>query len=116
MFETPAEESHTLRDGQGWAPLITQDVKANAAIRVDVGVVDPGCEMDFWRLERIVRWELDLKEENTPGIRRFALHKRLAFVSSESRRWRKGCRNRTANSGAGLQNVIGTYQDDSQDP
>ncbi len=64
---------HTLRYGQCRAPLVTQNVEADAAICVNVGVINPSREVDLWRLERVVRGELDLKEEDTPSIRRVAL-------------------------------------------
>ena len=44
----------TFRDGQSRAPLITQDIQTYAAVGVDVGVVDAGCEVDFRRFERVV--------------------------------------------------------------
>ena len=80
-------KSHTLRYGQCRAPLVTQNVEADAAICVDIGVINPGREMDLWRLERVVRGELDLKEEDTPSIRRVALFRpgqRPPFFSSNA--------------------------------
>jgi hypothetical protein len=49
----------TFGDGQGGTPLITQNVQADAAVRVDVGVVDASCEVDLGRLEWVVGWEVD---------------------------------------------------------
>jgi hypothetical protein len=49
----------TFGDGQGGTPLITQNVQADAAVRVDVGVVDTSCEVDLGRLEWVVGWEVD---------------------------------------------------------
>lgn len=70
---------HTFRDGESRAPLVTQNVEADAAVGVDVGVVDPGVELDLWRLERVIRRELNLKEENTTRVRRIGLLDRLAL-------------------------------------
>ena len=59
----------TFRDGQGGAPLVSQDVQADAAVRVDVGVVDAGGEVDLGRLEGVVGREVDGEEEDTSGVR-----------------------------------------------
>ena len=61
--------SLTFRDGQGGAPLVSQDVQADAAVRVDVGVVDAGGEVDLGRLEGVVGREVDGEEEDTSGVR-----------------------------------------------
>ena len=58
----------TFRDGQSRAPLVSQDVQADAAARVDVGVVDAGGEVDLGRLEGVVGREVDGEEENTAGV------------------------------------------------
>lgn len=49
----------TFGDGQSWAPLITQYVQTDAAVRIDIGVVDSSCEVDFGWLERIVGGKVD---------------------------------------------------------
>lgn len=64
---------HTLRDRQGRTPLVTQDVQANAAICVDVGVVDPGGELDLWRLERVVGGKHNRQEEDAVRVWGLAL-------------------------------------------
>ena len=56
--------SHTFRYCQSWAPLVSQDIQADAAVRVDVGVVDAGGEVDLRRLEGIVCREVDGQEED----------------------------------------------------
>lgn len=58
----------TFRDGQGRRPLVSQDVKTDASVAVDVGVVDTGGEVDLGRLEGVVCWEVDGEEENTSGV------------------------------------------------
>jgi hypothetical protein len=50
---------YTFRDGQGRAPLITQDVETDRAVGVDVGVIDAGDEVDLWWLEGVVGWKVD---------------------------------------------------------
>lgn len=55
----------TLRDGECGAPLVPQDVQTNAAVRVDVGVVDAGSEVDLGRLEGVVGREVNGQEEDT---------------------------------------------------
>lgn len=49
--------------------MVTQDVETNAAVGVDVGVVDAGGEVDLRRLERVVGRELDVEEEDTSRVR-----------------------------------------------
>lgn len=53
----------TFADGQSWAPLITENVETDAAVGVDVGVVDAGGEVDLGRLEGVVGREVDGEEE-----------------------------------------------------
>ena len=49
----------TFADGQGWAPLVSENIQADAAVRVDVGVVDTSSEVDLRRLEWVVCGEMD---------------------------------------------------------
>ena len=58
----------TLRNGERRAPLIPQDVQADRAVAVDVGVVDAGGEVDLRGLERVVCGEVDGEEEDTAGV------------------------------------------------
>ena len=50
------------------APLVLEDVQANAATGVDVGVVDFGIELHLGGLEGIVRGEFNGEEEHTPLV------------------------------------------------
>ena len=59
---------HTLGNGERRAPLIPQDVQANRAVAVDVGVVDAGGEVDLRGLERVVCGKVDGEEEDTAGV------------------------------------------------
>lgn len=53
--------------------MVPQDVEADRAVGIDVGVVDLGREADLGRFEGIIDWERDREEENTAGIRRLPL-------------------------------------------
>ena len=48
------ENRRTLRNGQRRRPLISQNVQADRAVGVDIGVVDLGRERHLWGLERVV--------------------------------------------------------------
>ena len=63
---------HTFRDCEGGAPLIPQNVEADAAVAVDVWVVDASGEVDLWGLERVVGREVDCEEEDAAGVWRVA--------------------------------------------
>lgn len=63
----------TLRDCEGGAPLVPQNIETDTAIGVDIGMVDSGGEVDLRRLERVVGGEVNGKEEDTPRVRRVGL-------------------------------------------
>jgi hypothetical protein len=67
------EGGATFGDGQGGAPLVTEDVQADAAVGVDVGVVYAGGEVDLGRLERVVGGEVDGEEEDAARVGRVGL-------------------------------------------
>ena len=48
--------------------MILEDVQADTAVCVDVWVVDSGAESDFWWLEWVVNWEVDVQKEETSRI------------------------------------------------
>jgi hypothetical protein len=60
--------SRTLANGKSGAPLVSQNVEADAAVGVDVGVIDAGGEVDLRGLERVVGGEVDREEEDTAGV------------------------------------------------
>ena len=70
----------TFGNGQGGAPLITQNVQADAAVRVDVGVVDTGGEVNLGGLEGVVGREVYRKEEDTARVWAFTLQGSLVIV------------------------------------
>jgi hypothetical protein len=67
ISEQGADGEQHLRDGECGAPLVLEDVQANATIAVDVGVVYFSDELNLWGLERVVRGEVDVQEEHTTG-------------------------------------------------
>lgn len=48
--------------------MIPQDIQADRAIGIDVGVVNLGRETDLGWLERIIGRESDREEENTASV------------------------------------------------
>jgi len=50
-------------------PFVPQDIKADGAVGVDIGVIDPSREADPGRLERVIGRECDGEEEDTTSIR-----------------------------------------------
>lgn len=67
----------TFRDGQSRAPLVSQDVQTDAAVGVDVGVVDASGEVDLGRLEGVVGREVNGKEEDTARVWGVTLYDQL---------------------------------------
>ena len=68
--EHGADREQHFGDGERGTPLIPEDVETDAAVAVDVGVVDLGGELDLGGLEGVVGGERDGKEEDTAGVRR----------------------------------------------
>jgi len=64
-----ADGKEDFADGQSRAPLVTQNVQADASIRVDVGVVNAGGEVDLGRLEGVVGREMNGEEEDAARVR-----------------------------------------------
>jgi hypothetical protein len=64
----------TFRDGESRAPLVSQDVQTDAAVGIDVGVVDASGEVDLGRLEGVIGREVDSKEEDTARVWGVALY------------------------------------------
>jgi hypothetical protein len=67
-----ADRQENFRDGQGRAPLVSKDVEADAAVGVDVGVVDASGEVDLRGLEGVVGREMNCEEEDTTRVWRVA--------------------------------------------
>ena len=65
--------ARTFRYRQRRAPLVSEDVETDAAVAVDVWVIDAGGEVDLWRLEGVVCGKMDGEEEDTARVWRVAL-------------------------------------------
>ena len=68
--EEGADAEQDLGDGEGGGPLVLEDVEADAAVGVDVAVVDAGGEVDLGGFEGVVGGEVDVEEEDPAGVRR----------------------------------------------
>ena len=68
-----ARDTHTFGNRKCWAPLIPKNVQANAAVRIDIGVVDLCRERHLRWLEWVVRWEGNGQEKDTARVWRVAL-------------------------------------------
>ena len=66
--EERADAEEDLGDGERGGPLVLQDVQADDALRVHVAVVDPRPELNLGRLERVLRGEVDVQEEDTAFV------------------------------------------------
>ena len=69
ITEERADRQQDLADGESWGPLGPQDVQADGAVGVNVGVINSSSEGHFGRLERVVRWEVDGQEKHSSLIR-----------------------------------------------
>ena len=54
-----------FRNGEGGAPLVFENVEADGAVLVDVGVINLSHELYLRRAERVVIGELNLQEEKS---------------------------------------------------
>lgn len=59
ICEHGAYREQHFGDCQGWTPLVSENVKADTAVGVDVRMVDPSVEVDLWWLEGIVGREVN---------------------------------------------------------
>jgi len=64
VCEHGADGEENFADRQSRAPLVSEDVETDAAIRVDVGVIDASCEVDLGRLEGVICGKVDGQEED----------------------------------------------------
>lgn len=69
--------------------MVSEDVETDAAVAVDVGVVDAGGEVDLGRLERVVCGEMDGEEKDTAGVWRVTLETCQLFCFCACRKWRR---------------------------
>jgi hypothetical protein len=57
-----------LGDSESGAPLVLENIQANATVWIDVRVVDSGSKVAFRWLEWVVSWEVDVQKEDTSSI------------------------------------------------
>lgn len=58
----------TFGYGKSRAPLVTQDIQANASVGVNVGMIDTCGEVNFGGLKWVVGGEVNGQEENAAGV------------------------------------------------
>lgn len=73
IFTSSARFVPTFRDRQRRAPLVSKNIQTDAAVGIDVGVVDASGEGDLWWLEWVIGQEMDRKEEDATRVRAVAL-------------------------------------------
>lgn len=66
--EHRADGEEDFRNGKGRRPLVPQNVEADAAIGIDIGMVDSGCEVDLRRLEWVVGRKVYSEKKDAPSI------------------------------------------------
>ena len=64
ITEERADREEDLADGESGRPLGPQDVQADGAVGVYVGVINSSSEGHFGRLEGVVGWEVNGQEEH----------------------------------------------------
>ena len=65
-----ADRQENLGDSQSGRPLVLQDIQTDGTVCIDVRVVNFRCERQLRRLERIVRREVDVEEEDAARVGR----------------------------------------------
>ena len=58
----------TLANGERRAPLVSQNIQADASVRVNVRVVDTSGKVDLRGLKGVIGREVDCEEEYTAGV------------------------------------------------
>ena len=64
--------------------MVPQDVQTDAAVRVDVGVIDASGEVNLRGLEGVVGREVDVEEENASRVWRVALLEKSQSVNDSN--------------------------------
>ena len=60
-----ATDNCYLANCESRGPLRPQDIKADGSIGVDIWMIDSSGECHFWRLEWVVRGEMNCEEEDS---------------------------------------------------
>merc|ERR1712151_195756 len=68
ICEQGRHRKQNFGDGQGWTPLVLQDVETDCTVGIDIAVVNLRCEVHFGWLEGIVCWKMDVQEENASSV------------------------------------------------
>lgn len=55
-------------DGQYWIPVLAQNIEANVALEVDVGVIHLGAAFDLRRLMRVVGADAEVEHETAVPV------------------------------------------------
>jgi len=87
-----ANREQHLSNSKGGRPLILEDVQADAAVGVDVWVVDLRCELEPRGLEGVVLREVDPQLKHAPCVGRFSRANNgglppIQVICSRSRRY-----------------------------
>lgn len=59
QVQSGRRRGRTFRDRESRAPLVSENIQTDAAVRIDIGMVDASGEVDLGRLERVVGREVD---------------------------------------------------------
>jgi len=59
VCEHGADGEEDFANSQSRAPLITQNVQADASVGVDVRMIYSRGKVHLWWLERVIGWEMD---------------------------------------------------------
>ena len=62
------EREQNFRDRKSRRPLVLEDVKANATVRINVAVVDSGRKCTLGWLKWVVSWEANVDKEDTACV------------------------------------------------
>ena len=68
ISEQRTDGQENFGNGQGGRPLLLQDVEADATVRMDVAMVNSCRECDLWWFEGVVRWEVNVQEEDASRV------------------------------------------------
>ena len=96
VIEKRTDGEQHLGDGEGWRPLVLQDVQADAPLRVHVRVVHLRLEVHLGGLERVVGGELsfDRGGEGSDTVRKGSRDGSGSVVERAARRVKKETRAR----------------------
>ena len=65
-----ANRQQDFRNSERWTPLRSENIQANAAIRVDIRVIDAGRECNLGRFEGVISGEVNGEEEDSALVGR----------------------------------------------